>query len=48
MFSLGLHFVTMLFTCGPKDIEVLYVTPSILVSCVCGMVILFSVAVGLC
>ena len=28
--------------------EVLYVTPNILVSCVCGMVVLLSVAVGLC
>ena len=46
--SLGLHFVTVLFMCGAKDIEVLYVTPSILVSCVCGIVMLFSVAVGLC
>ena len=47
-FSLGPHFVTMLFMCGAKDMEVLYVTPSIVVSCVCGIVMLFSVAVGLC
>ena len=46
--SLGLHFVTMLFMLGAKDMEVLYVTPNILVSCVCGMVVLFSVVVGLC
>ena len=48
VFNLGLHLVTMLSMCGPKDIEVLYVTPNILVSCVCGMVVLFNVAVGLC
>ena len=47
-FSLGLHFVVMLLTCGANDIEVLYVTPRIFVSCVCGIVVLFSVAVGLC
>ena len=34
-FSLGLHLVTMLVTCGANDMEVLYVTPRILVSCVC-------------
>ena len=33
---------------GANDKEVLYMTPSILVSCVCGMIVLFSVAVGLC
>ena len=32
-FSLGLHFVVMLLTCGANDIEVLYVTPRIFVSC---------------
>ena len=47
-FSLGLHFVIMLLTCGANDMEVLYVTPRIFVSCVCGIVVLFSVAVGLC
>ena len=47
-FSLGLHLVSMLVTCGANDMEVLYVTPRILVSCVCGIVVLFSVAVGLC
>ena len=44
VFSLGLHLVTMLLTCGPNDIEVLYVTPRILVSlCVelwCHLVLL--------
>ena len=47
VFSLGLHLVTILLTCGAKDMDVLYVTPSILVSWVCGIVVLFSVAVGL-
>lgn len=46
-FSLGLHFLMMLLTCGANDIEVLYVTPRIFVSCMCGIVVLFSVAVGL-
>ena len=32
--SLGLHFATMLFICGANDMDVLYVTPSIFVSCV--------------
>ena len=47
-FSLGLHFVTMLFTYGANDMDVLYVAPSISVSCVCGIMVSFSVAVGLC
>ena len=45
--SLGLHFVIMLLTCGANDRDVLYVTPRILVSCVCGIIVLFSVVVGL-
>ena len=31
--SLGLHFVIVLLMCGANDIDVLYVTPSIFVSC---------------
>ena len=46
-FSLGLLLVTMLVTCGANAMEV-YVTPRILVSCVCGIEVLLSVAAGLC
>lgn len=45
--SLGLHFVMMFCTCGAKDMDVLYVIPSILVSGACGIVVPFSVTVGL-
>ena len=45
-FKLGLYLVTMLLTCGPNDIEVLYVTLRILVSCVCGIIVSFSIADG--
>ena len=38
-FSLGLHFVIMLLVCGANDMEVLYVTPRIFVSCVRGIVV---------
>ena len=38
--------MTMLFSCGAKDLEVLYATPNNLVSCICGIVMLFNVAVG--
>ena len=46
--SLGLHLVIRFLMCGANDMDVLYVTPSIFVSCVCGIKVLFNVAVGLC
>ena len=41
-------FVYVLSMCGAKDIEVFYMTPNILVSCVCDMIVLFNIAFGLC
>ena len=45
--SLGVHLFLMFAMCCLKDIEVLYVTPSILGVCVCGIGVLFMVRCGM-
>lgn len=48
VFSLMEHLFVMSVMCVPKDSEVLYVTPRILVLWLCRMGVLFSVTVGVC
>ena len=45
--SLGVHFFLVFAMCSANDIVVLYVTPNILVLCVCGIGVLLRVTLGM-